>query len=84
MTPAMTYCLMTGTSADCRIHGWVSLAQAGQFGEPTPDQAWAAHREALTAIARAHDFEPYFLHSRAPGGPGFRAWAQAFLSEHRY
>ena len=84
LTPAMRFCLMTGADPECRLHGWVALAQQGQFGEPTPDEAWAVHREALITEAKAHDFEPFWLHSRAPAGPGFRAWAQAFLSEYRY
>ena len=37
----------------------VTLAQQGQFGEPTPAQAWAADRETLIAVARAAGFDRY-------------------------
>jgi hypothetical protein len=84
LTPAMRFALMTGQSPDVRIHGWPALAQAGQFGEPTPDQAWAAHGEALIAEARRAGFEPFWLRSREPAGPAFRRWSEAFLQEHRY
>jgi hypothetical protein len=80
----MTFCLMTGTSAEVRIHGWVALAQQGQFGEPTPDQAWAAHRATLIAEARAAGFEPFWLQSHEPTGPDFRRWRDAFLRAHAY
>ena len=80
----MTYCLMTGTYADVRIHGWVALAQQGQFGAPTPDQAWAVHRESLIAAARAAGFQPNWETNRDPAGPAFRQWRYRFLEQHRY
>ena len=69
LTPAMTYCLMTGTGSDKRIHGWVALAQQGQFGEPTPDQVWEMHRETLIAEAHAAGFSRTGSHSRPRSAP---------------
>jgi hypothetical protein len=84
LTPAMTFCLMTGRASDARIRGWVGLAQAGQFDEPTPDEAWAAHREALIAEAAAAGFEPYWVAQHPPAGAGFRRWRDAFLADRVY
>ena len=42
LQPAMAYLLMAGEPADVRSCGWVAVAQAGQFGEPTPDVMWEA------------------------------------------
>jgi hypothetical protein len=84
LTPAMTFCLMTGQAPDVRIRGWVALAQEGQCGEPTLDQVWAAHHETLIAQAKAAGFEPYWLRSREPAGRAFRSWRDAFLREHSY
>lgn len=84
LSPAMIFTLMTGESAAVRIHGWVALAQQGQFGEPTSDEAWNAHRETLIREAAAHNFEPYWSRSRPPSGAGFRQWRERFLAEHTY
>lgn len=83
-SPAWTLVLLTGQPAPCRITGWAVQAQAGLYGDPTADQVWEQHREALIAEAQAHEFEPYAHAHRTPTGPGFQRWCEAFLAAHRY
>jgi hypothetical protein len=83
-SPAWTYALLAGRDPDCRLHGWVTQAQAGQYGEPTADDIWAQHQEALTDEARAHGFEPFWQTKRRTTGDGFERWSAQFLQQHTY
>ncbi len=84
LTPAMTFFLMTGRWADARLPGWVSAAQAGLYGEPTPEAVWAEQAESLVSEARAAGFEPYGLTKKRPRGAAVEQWRAAFLDAHRY
>jgi hypothetical protein len=84
LLPAATYALMVGQWAPVRLAGWVKLAQAGQCGEPTLDEVWEAHGDALINEAATFGFEPYRLTRRRPGGPGFSRWQQDFFDLHQY
>jgi hypothetical protein len=83
-SPAMTYALMVGEEPTARVHGWVALAQAGLYGEPTVDAVWAEHRAAVIAEAAAYGFEPHALTGRTPRGAGVERWRKAFLAAHVY
>jgi hypothetical protein len=83
-SPSWTFELLTGASPGVRLRGWVKMLQAGQFGEPTADQVWAAHGEALTEEAETNGFEPFWLTKKKPTGDAFIAWATAFLQQHQY
>jgi hypothetical protein len=83
-SPAMTFCLMTGAEPTARLHGWVALAHAGLYGEPTVEAVWSQHRTAVVAEAAAYGFEPYALTGRTPRGAGVARWRQAFLAAHVY
>ena len=84
LMPAMLYALMVGEEPTVRVPGWVALAHAGRFGNPSVAEVWAEHRVAVIAEATAHGFEPYELTDRPPQGPGFEAWHEAFLARHVY
>jgi hypothetical protein len=60
------------------------LAQAGLYGEPTPETVWEAHSDELIAEARAAGFEPHRLTGRRPRGLAFDRWQRQFLDRHRY
>jgi hypothetical protein len=75
---------MTGQYANARLRGWVAAAQAGLYGEPTPEAVWAAHADDLIAEAKAAGFKPHQLTNRVPSGPGFEQWRTAFLESPRY
>jgi hypothetical protein len=85
-SPAMTYALMIGEEPTARVHGWVALAQAGLYGEPTVEAVWAQaqHRAAVIAEAAAHGFKPHALTGRTPRGAGVERWRKAFLAAHVY
>jgi hypothetical protein len=83
-SPAMTYCLMTGEEPTAHVRGWVKLAHAGLYGEPTVEAVWRQHRTAVVAEAAAYGFEPYALTGRTPRGANFARWLNAFLSAHVY
>jgi hypothetical protein len=80
LLPAMTYRLMTGSAADVRLKGWVRI----ELGELTPDVAWQAHGDRLTAEAAAHDFQPFWLTKKHPHGAGFDAWEAECFKRYRY
>jgi hypothetical protein len=84
LTPAMTFLLMTGEPADVRLPGWARTSQAGTGDAPEPACVWWWHAGTLTAEARAHGFEAFWLTQRLPEGAGFDAWRAAFLATHRY
>ncbi len=84
LTPAMTYWLLVGAWPEGRVHGWVAAAQAGLYGEPSADEVWQAHGDALIAEAAAVGFEAFWVHKRRPTGPGFETWKTAFLRAHTY
>jgi hypothetical protein len=77
----MEYTLMTGDWPTARLRGWVALGMAGELSEA---DAWAQHRDALIVEAARNDFEPFWMRERAPSGPGFELWRNAFLARHRY
>ena len=79
-SPAWTYALLVGAPASVRIAGWVTQAQGGCYGEPDADEIWSRHREALTAEARRHGFEPAQLTRKTPTGRGFEEWRDRFLA----
>jgi len=83
-SPSWTFELLTGASPGCRLKGWVAMLQAGQCGEPTADDVWARHREALIGEAEAHGFEPFRVAGLRPSGPAFEQWRVAFLATHSY
>ena len=80
LSPAWKYLLMAGTFAPGRVPGWTDVVQENGMG----NRLWAVHRAALLAEAAEHHFEPYWVRSRAPSGPGFRRWADLFVEQHRY
>jgi hypothetical protein len=82
-SPAWTFELLTGHDPHCRLPGWPAQFQQ-QLGEPDATAVWSRSHEALIALARAHDFEPYWLTKRRPIGAAFEAWRNAFLAAHRY
>jgi hypothetical protein len=84
LTPAWRYALLTGEDPGVRLHGWVTQAQAGQYGEPTADDVWTQHREALIAEAHRHGFEPCRMTRKRPSGDGFTRWQAEFFAQHRY
>ena len=84
VTPAMRYYLLAGEWAPGRIKGWVSLAQAGMFGQPTPEAVWTVHQHALVDEADRAGFRPFMLTKTKPRGPAFAQWQRAFLAEHSY
>jgi hypothetical protein len=80
LSPAWKYLLMAGTFAPCRVPGWTDVIHETASG----DRLWAVHNAALLGEAAAHQFEPYWLRSRAPSGAGFRRWCDRFVAEHEY
>ena len=84
LEPAMQFELMTGQDPHARLHGWVKLAQAGQYGNPTPAAVWRQHGRALQAEAARAGFEPYWPRKQRPRGPAVDAWIAAFIEQHRY
>jgi hypothetical protein len=51
LSPAMTFCLMTGAEPTARLRGWVALAHAGLYGQPSVEAVWLQHRAAIVAEA---------------------------------
>lgn len=80
LSPAMTFCLMTGAEPTARLRGWVALAHAGLYGQPSVEAVWMQHRAAIVAEAAVYGFEPYALIDRTPRGAGFQRWREAFLA----
>jgi hypothetical protein len=84
LSPAMRYYLLVGAWAPGRVSGWVALAQAGLYGQPTPQDIWTTHADALIAEAAAAGFDPFAVTKRRPRGPAFEAWQRTFLALHTY
>jgi hypothetical protein len=82
--PAIRFYLLLGQWPPQRCRGWVDLAQAGMFGQPTLEERWATHGELLTAEARQAGFEPAGIHGRLPTGEAVLRWADAFVDQYHY
>ena len=61
LMPAMRYALVVGEEPTVRVPGWVALAHAGRFGNPSVAEVWAEHRAAVIAETATYGFAPALM-----------------------
>jgi hypothetical protein len=80
---AHRFFLLTGEHPECRLPGWVTLAQ-GEHGEPTAEDVWLKYRDDLIAEALTAGFKPHRMTGRRPTGEAFKQWRARFIALHTY
>jgi hypothetical protein len=84
LPPATVFELVGGPDPSApRLDGCWEPLLAGLWGEPSLDQVWHQHREALTDMAHAAGFAPYWPTKIRPRGKAFARWRAAFIQQHR-